>query len=189
MFFPYGRCGRASSGGRGTQLGFTLIELMVAIAVLAILVSVATPSFTSVINGNRLTGQANSLMADIQLARSEALRRNRSVRLCRSADGASCAGDAGDWSNWLVVLPNTNPLEVLRSGTAKAPLKLSAGVANVDFRADGLAHNSTGGLLATAFTVCIPTNHPADNVRTVSLDGGSRVRTTATAYSTPGSCP
>ena len=69
------------------QSGFTLVELMVTLGVLAILVTLATPSFTSVINSNRLSSQANELVADIQLARSEALRRNRTVRLCRSTNG------------------------------------------------------------------------------------------------------
>ncbi|WP_372015317.1 GspH/FimT family pseudopilin [Pseudoxanthomonas sp. 10H] len=170
------------------QRGFTLVELMVTVAVLAILVGLATPSFTSVINSNRLTSQANEFMADLQLARSEAVRRNRTVRLCRSADGATCAAGAGDWTSWIVILPGTAP-ELLRTTTIKPPLELAGNATTIDFRADGLARNTTGGLLATSFTVCIPTTRPAQNVRTISIGGGSRLKAVPDAYSSPGSCP
>ena len=168
--------------------GFTLVELLIAMAVFAIVVAMAMPSLTSVVNNNRLATQANSLIADVQLARSEAVRRNRTVRLCRTTDGTTCAAAVGDWSRWLVVVPAATP-EILRDFTPKAPMEVTADVANVDFRSDGLARNSTGGLLATNFTVCIPTALPPQNIRTVSMVGGSRLNAVAGAHSTPGSCP
>jgi type IV fimbrial biogenesis protein FimT len=170
------------------QRGFTLVELMITIALVAILIGLATPSFSSVINSNRLTSQANAFMTDLQLARSEAVRRNRTVRLCRSDDGATCSAGAGDWASWIVVLPGAAP-ELLRTATVKPPLELAGNTTTVDFRADGLARNSTGGLLATSFTVCLPTTRPEQNIRTISVGGGSRIKTTAEAYSTAGSCP
>lgn len=175
---------------RARPQGFTLLELMITLAVVAILAALATPSFTGVVNSNRLTSQANELVAGIQTARSEALRRNRRITLCRSTDGATCAAAAGEWNAWLVAVPGTNPLEIIQRATLKAPLELTAGVANVDFRPDGLARDAgTGGLLATTFTLCLPTTRPAENVRQVTLAGGSRVNITSATHSTPGSCP
>jgi type IV fimbrial biogenesis protein FimT len=171
------------------QAGFTLVELMITIAVLAILIALATPSFTSVINSNRLAAQANNLTADLQLARSEAVRRNRRVSVCRTTDGAACAARAGDSDTWLVVVPNTVPLEILRSNALKPPVELTSSVTSVEFRSDGLARSGTGGLLSAAFTVCLPTTHPAQNVRTINLDGGSRLSIESDTHSTPGSCP
>lgn len=59
--------------------GFTLIELIVAIAVAAILLTVAVPSLTKLIRDNRVASQTNELVALINLARNEAIRRNKSI--------------------------------------------------------------------------------------------------------------
>ncbi|MBP7370617.1 MAG: GspH/FimT family pseudopilin, partial [Arenimonas sp.] len=66
------------------QKGFNLIELIVALSVLSILVTLSIPSFTSLFNSNRLTANANEMLSTIQLARMEAVRRNARVVVCRS---------------------------------------------------------------------------------------------------------
>lgn len=64
--------------------GFTLVELMVAVAVLAIVLSLGVPSYRALIVNNRLTTQANALVASINLARSEAVKRGVQVRVAVS---------------------------------------------------------------------------------------------------------
>ncbi len=81
--------------------GFTLIESCMAMAVVAVLVATAMPSFRPLIDARRLEGAASELATDVQLARSEAVARNRPVRLTlqTTADG-SCyllhTGNSGD---------------------------------------------------------------------------------------------
>ena len=70
--------------------GFTLMELMVTIAIAAILVGIAIPSFTSIIVSNRLTTSANELVTALNLARSEAVKRGMRITFCKIANGSSC---------------------------------------------------------------------------------------------------
>jgi type IV fimbrial biogenesis protein FimT len=64
--------------------GVTLIELLLVMAISAILLTLAVPSFTSVIRSMYVSSAMNFFMSDVRLARSEAVRRNRMVVMCRS---------------------------------------------------------------------------------------------------------
>lgn len=74
------------------QSGFTLIELMVTISILAILLGIGVPSFRATIEGNRIATVTNDLVGALQFARSEAIKRSTNVVLCSSSDQASCSG-------------------------------------------------------------------------------------------------
>lgn len=65
----------------GKQSGFTLIELLVTVALIVIIATVAVPSFSGLVNDNRLTTVTNNLNATLRLARSEAIKRNRTLTL------------------------------------------------------------------------------------------------------------
>ena len=155
--------------------GFSIIELMIGVAILAILVALAVPSLTSVINNNRLAAQANEFVTALQLARSEAVRLNTAVSVCKSDDGAACSAAAGPWTGWITVVDATG--EVLRSYAIDGPVGLTSEVDAVTFRGDGLARAAGGALLAAATTVCLPTTQPAQNQRVVRIASGSRIST------------
>lgn len=87
------------------QAGFTIIELMVTLAVLSIIISLAAPSFVSMLNNNLVTGATNDLIASFQLARTEAIKRNGTVDI-RSKNGS-------DWSNGYRVQVNSSA-QILR---------------------------------------------------------------------------
>jgi prepilin-type N-terminal cleavage/methylation domain-containing protein len=70
------------------QDGFTLVELLIVMAVAAILLLATVPSFVSLFVRMRIEGTSNELSADLQNARSESIRRRAAVVLTSNADGA-----------------------------------------------------------------------------------------------------
>jgi len=90
-----------------TTGGFTLIELVVTMAIAAILLTQGVPSFITMTKNNRMITQTNDLVGDINLARSESVKRGVRVVLCRSADPSAasptCGGTANTWTTgWLM---------------------------------------------------------------------------------------
>ncbi|MEH6650219.1 MAG: GspH/FimT family pseudopilin [Motiliproteus sp.] len=86
--------------------GFTLIELLVTISLIAILVGLVAPGFTSFIKNNRLSSQINTLTGTIHLARAEAASRRSAVTLCASSNGADC--NTSSWeAGWLLFSDNS----------------------------------------------------------------------------------
>src|SRR5690625_1927198 len=84
----------------GRIRGFTLIELMVTLAVFAIVAGLAIPSFTQMIRDNRSVALADNLLSAAQYARAQAVTVKGAVSLCASADGATCGAD---WTEgWIV---------------------------------------------------------------------------------------
>ncbi len=81
--------------------GVTLIEVMITVAILAILAAIAAPSFRDMIVRNRLASASNDLLLSLQTARSEAIRLNSSVTVCRSANGVDCAAAGGWEQGWI----------------------------------------------------------------------------------------
>lgn len=83
--------------------GFTLIELMAAILVLAILISIAAPSFTSSIRDSQIATTSNELQTALQLARSEAVMRHNNVIVCRRNSAGDDCENGTNWSaGWLI---------------------------------------------------------------------------------------
>lgn len=82
--------------------GFTLIELMVTIAVAVVILTLAVPGFRSIIQNNRAATQANDLVTALGLARSEAIKRGLTVSLCPSSDQATCTGGTSWEGGWIL---------------------------------------------------------------------------------------
>ena len=82
--------------------GFTLVELLVALAIAAVLVTLAAPSFVGMIRSNYMTSTINSFLADLRFARSEAIRSGGGVVMCRSAnpDAATPSCGSGSTTGW-----------------------------------------------------------------------------------------
>lgn len=88
------------------QRGFTLGELMISLTVMGIGLSIAVPSFQTVVKNNRRAGAINQLITTMHLARSEAVTRNVQVTVCPSTNGTACA--ATPWKEGWISFPDVN---------------------------------------------------------------------------------
>lgn len=125
--------------------GFTLVELMVTIAVIAILAVAAVPSMTAMINNGRISSQSEELLSSIQLARSEAIRRNARVTLCAGSSGA-CSGSTS-WGQFTVFgADNTAAVagadDVIRDTTLGGGVQVTGPTAPIVFRPSGMIDTS-----------------------------------------------
>ena len=91
------------------EQGFTLIELIVAVAIAGILLAVGVPSFSEAVKESRISSQYNAMVGSLYLARSEAVKGPGQVTVCpRKTQGGSECGSKTDWENgWLVFIDNT----------------------------------------------------------------------------------
>jgi type IV fimbrial biogenesis protein FimT len=95
--------------------GFTLIELLVTLALAAIILTQAVPSFSNLMQNNRLIAQKNEFLSTLNLARSEAIKRSARVTVCASTDQVTC--NTNDWSQGWIVFADLDSDAVLDAGT------------------------------------------------------------------------
>lgn len=122
--------------GPGNERGFTLIELMITLIIAAVVLAFGVPSFESFIRKGRLTSETNNLIADLQFARSEAIKRGIRVTVCHSADQASCGGTAGIFDSGWIVFVDRGDEGIVDAGTDEI-LRVSTGLPSISSRAIG----------------------------------------------------
>lgn len=147
--------------------GFTLIEQLVTLAVLAIVLALAIPAFSRLLASIRLSAAANELLSSLHLARSEAIRRGERVTLCPAPpDKTDCTGKA--WhEGWIMFVdrilsgqtPRLDPGDELlfRGGPSGRSITIQGNgplASYVSFVPSGLSRQLNGGFLAGTFWLC-----------------------------------
>ena len=161
--------------------GFTLIEMMVTVAILAVLMAVVSPSFDNLRLSSTLTGIANQLAASANLARTTAIARNTKVQMCPpDASGTACS-TTGDWAQGWVLLAGTTV--IANESAVSAGFKVTA----ANTAANKLEFFSTGaGATQATFTVCRNTPSVGSEERTVGVRATGK---TTVVKTKTGSCP
>jgi type IV fimbrial biogenesis protein FimT len=176
---------------RPRAAGFTLVELMVTVAIVAILSAIALPSFSTSIRNSRLASTTNEFIAGVNLARSEAVKSNRIGQICASSDGATCGTDwSAGWIVWADADGDGVPQagEIRRHQQALNGLTVaSSSVARFTFTARGECSNCTGGAFGSGATdirlQAVPCSTGQEHIRNLRV-----LRTGAVSF-TRGNCP
>jgi type IV fimbrial biogenesis protein FimT len=146
------------------QSGTTMTELMVVVAIVAILLSIGVPSFRYVTNSYRMSAEVNSLLGDMQFARAEAIKEGQPIVVCTSNNtGTACSGSNSWQTGWIVfqdlnnngqVDPNEKVLHIQAAFTGTTPDTFlpNTGVSGVSFNREGFA-TSTAGFVTSTFTL------------------------------------
>ncbi len=192
------------------QNGFTLMELLITIAVATILAVLALPDFSRFLIRGHILTQANSLVADLSFARSEAIRRQEPVTLCVSTNAATCV--TGNWqSGWITYLnvnnastPPATPLlrvhsaftdDVVVASTTNPVASPAPGASSttsyLTFKPDGTAiwgytNSTTPSTFAALFAVCDASPRPGDtNGIDVTVDNSGMISSTTQTQPCP----
>jgi type IV fimbrial biogenesis protein FimT len=174
--------------------GFTLIELMIAIALVAILLATAVPALDDFTNDARQTGAINDFIASIHLARNTAITTNARVTMCPSASGTNCEVTAWD-RGWIVFgdLNSNGSLDVgetiVSASAAVEGLNIQSGEFPLAlmYRPNGRAMTAALTGNSGEFSVC--DFRGADHAKVILVELSGRPRMSEKkANGTPASC-
>jgi type IV fimbrial biogenesis protein FimT len=183
----------ANMNRRSHISGFTLLELVVVMTIAATLMAVAIPSFRYVSTNNRMSGEANALLGDMQYARVEAIKEGQPVSICvANAALGNCLTGTPPWANGWIVFSDSDGDGVLAAPTDIVRKQISftsslsqdtftSPVPVVTFNREGFAagltttptaftlHDPTGN---TKFTRCVAV-YPTGSLSVIPYDGAN----------------
>lgn len=165
--------------------GFTLIELLLAVGVLTLTQAWLVPALGEMLDSTRVNSAAQALSESLMRARSEAIKRNGRVVVCKSSAGSSCEAGVGWEQGWIVFHDTNNNAErdsdeaiLYREVALGASLRLSGNTPvrdYVSYTPYGRTKMSTGAFQAGTFTVCTRRGK-SEFARQVVISAGGRAR-------------
>lgn len=175
------------SGSEKRDGGFTLVELMITLVIASILLAVTVPGLATLVDNNRIQTGAQSLFSALMLTRTEALKRNREVIMCKSDDGLDCdTGTGTNWEQgWLVYVDTDGGSDVDANEILSVQGAFNGGltlrVTGSDFT-NLVSYGTDGSASGTGTFILCNEKGDTDNAREVqiSLTGRPRMNLTTT---------
>lgn len=175
--------------------GFTLLELMITVAIAAILLGIGIPSFIGLVNNNRLTSTTNDFITAINTTRVEAIRQGQRVTLCPSTNNTSCGGT---WESGWIIFNDINHNAVVDNGetilhTGSATptgivfggtLPDVGGYKYISYASDSTAKQTGGGFLAATISILSNGQFVTNKLRCITINNAGRISVKALDAST-----
>ncbi|GAA5525064.1 hypothetical protein Maes01_01624 [Microbulbifer aestuariivivens] len=160
------------------SMGFTLIELMIVVAILAIVTTIGVPSFNTLIKDNRLTAAANDLVGALQFARAEAVRRGRTIQV-GSLDGGVANG-LRVWfdENGNGELNEGEELRIVRLATASG-LKVSGEVDGSSVAVLNIGYSPRGAVKGGSMRITLCDDRSGNHGKQLSLLASGLLRSSS----------
>ena len=152
--------------GRRRIAGITLLEMLTVITIVSILMAIGVPSYQYVTSSNRISGEVNSLLGDLQYARAEAIKEGQTVSVCASTNLTTCSGTTTWQNGWIVFSdvngsgavdsPNDQVLRVQRAFSLGDTFNANNGMKFVTFNREGFALNLTNPPVTVTLHAAVP---------------------------------
>jgi type IV fimbrial biogenesis protein FimT len=166
--------------------GFTLIELLVVLTLLVVLQTLAVPAMSAVADSIRVQSVTQSFFSNLQFTRSEAIKRNARVVLCKSDTGLRCVRTGGWEQGWIVFQDVNNNAQVdagepvlQRELALVGALRLTGNTqveSYISYTPLGHTSTTSGAFQAGTFTVCRRSTTQTE-ARQIVISSAGRVRT------------
>ena len=170
--------------------GFTLLELIVSMLIVAILVTVGVPSYKNVNSSSRIAAEINGLLGDVEFARSQAIKEGQTVTICSSANGLACAATPSWAAGWIVFMDfNGNKTVDVGESVLRSQKVIQGGDSlNADSNLSALTFNREGFALGVPGTATLTLHDPTGNSKLTRCLAVSIVGQLQTEQSGTGAC-
>ena len=139
------------------------MELLVVVAIVAILLGIGVPSYRYITNSHRMSSEVNGLLGDLQFARAEAIKEGQPITACVSRDGATCDVGSITWQEGWIVFQDSNNNQTVDPGEAVLRVQnafsgtdtfvANNGVSSVTFNREGFATAAGAGFPSATVTL------------------------------------